>query len=97
MFLSNCQGSTCLRRSKVVPNLVHMSSPPVALTIAGSDCCGGAGIQADLKTFSAFGVHGVTAVTAVVAETPHLVLEIHPVPPAMLQAQLRLLRSEDVV
>lgn len=68
-----------------------MSPPPVALTIAGSDCCCGAGIQADLKTFSAFGVHGVTAVTAVVAETPHLVLEIHPVPPATLQAQLRLL------
>lgn len=68
-----------------------MSSPPVALTIAGSDCCGGAGIQADLKTFSAFGVHGLTAVTSVVAETPHLVAEIYPVPPATLQAQLQLL------
>jgi hydroxymethylpyrimidine/phosphomethylpyrimidine kinase len=45
-----------------------MASVPRALTIAGSDCSGGAGIQADLKTFHAFGVYGASAITAVVAE-----------------------------
>jgi hydroxymethylpyrimidine/phosphomethylpyrimidine kinase len=65
--------------------------PPVALTIAGSDCCSGAGLQADLKTFSAFGVHGLTAVTSVVAETPLAVHEIYPLSPAALQEQVRIL------
>ena len=46
---------------------------PVALTIAGSDCSAGAGIQADLKTFQHFQVHGLTAITCVVAETAHVV------------------------
>ena len=46
------------------------SSPPVVLTIAGSDCSSGAGIQADLKTFCALGCHGLTALTSVVAEVP---------------------------
>lgn len=67
------------------------SSPPVALTIAGSDCSGGAGLQADLKTFQHFGVYGLTAVTCVVAETPVLVRSVHAVPPAILQDQLRVL------
>ena len=68
-----------------------MASFPVALTIAGSDCCGGAGLQADLKTFSAHGVHGLTAVTSVVAETPRAVQGIYPLSPAALQEQLRIL------
>jgi hydroxymethylpyrimidine/phosphomethylpyrimidine kinase len=67
------------------------SSPPVALTIAGSDCSGGAGLQADLKTFQHFGIFGLTAVTCVVAETPALVRSVHAVPPAILQDQLRVL------
>lgn len=67
------------------------SSPPVALTIAGSDCSAGAGLQADLKTFQHFGVFGLTAVTCVVAETPNVVRSVHAVPPAILQDQLRVL------
>ncbi len=67
------------------------SSPPVALTIAGSDCSAGAGLQADLKTFQHFGVFGLTAATCVVAETPKVVRSVHSVPPAILQDQLRVL------
>ena len=59
-------------------------SPPVALSIAGSDCSAGAGLQADLKSFAALGVYGLTAVTCVVAETPGKVSRIQPVDPAVL-------------
>lgn len=68
-----------------------MPSPPVALTIAGSDCCAGAGIQADLKTFQHFGVHGLTAVTCVVSETPACVEAVHPVPVEIIASQITLL------
>ena len=67
------------------------TSPPVALTIAGSDSSAGAGIQADLKTFSAFGVYGVCAVTCVVAETPGRVLSIHAVPAQTVRQQVEVL------
>ncbi len=50
------------------------------LTIAGSDCSGGAGIQADLKTFSALGTFGMSVVTSVVAENTSRVLSIFDVP-----------------
>lgn len=59
-----------------------------ALTIAGSDCSGGAGIQADLKTFSANGVFGMSAVTAVVAENTCRVISIHDVPPKVIREQI---------
>lgn len=68
-----------------------MSGPPVALSIAGSDCCAGAGIQADLKTFSLLGVHGVTAVSAVVVETPRVVHRTYHLSPAALQEQISIL------
>jgi len=58
------------------------------LTIAGSDSGGGAGIQADLKTFAAHGVYGLTAVTAVTAQNSLEVRAIAPVPPAMVGAQI---------
>lgn len=64
---------------------------PIALTIAGSDCSAGAGIQADLKTMTAHGVHALTAVTCVVAETPRVVKDIHDIPPVVLQAQISLM------
>lgn len=64
--------------------------PPVAMTVAGSDNSAGAGIQADLKTFSALGVYGLTSVTCVVAEIPGRVESVQPVDPAVLEAQIRL-------
>ena len=66
-------------------------SAPVAMTVAGSDCSSGAGLQADLKTFSALGVYGLTAVTCVVAEIPGKVTRIQPVVRPVLEEQLRLL------
>jgi len=68
-----------------------MGQIPVALSIAGSDSSAGAGIQADLKTFSALGVYGLTAVTCVVAETPGAVSSIEPVSTEMVRAQIEIL------
>lgn len=65
-------------------------SPAVALTIAGSDNSCGAGIQADLKTFSAHGVYGLTAVTCVVAEVPGLVSVVQALKADMVREQVAL-------
>jgi len=62
---------------------------PVALTIAGSDSGGGAGIQADLKVFAALGVHGVSAVTSVTAQTPRGLTAVQACLPRVFQEQLR--------
>lgn len=65
-----------------------MSTPPVVLTIAGSDSSGGAGIQGDLKTMAAFGVHGLTVITAVTAQDASGVRGWWPVPAEAVRAQL---------
>jgi hydroxymethylpyrimidine/phosphomethylpyrimidine kinase len=59
-----------------------------AFSIAGSDSCAGAGLQADLKTFSALGVYGATAVTAITAQNTLGVSAVHPVPPDIIAAQI---------
>lgn len=61
---------------------------PAALTIAGSDSGGGAGIQADLRTFNAFGVYGCTAITAVTSQNPKRVTRIDPIPAEGVAAQI---------
>lgn len=73
------------RRSETVATV------PIALTIAGSDSSAGAGIQADLKTFSALGVYGLSAVTCVVAEIPGKVSRIEEISAEMVREQIQVL------
>src|SRR5207247_11021496 len=61
---------------------------PIAVTIAGSDSGGGAGIQADLKTFSALGVYGASVITALTAQNTRGVRAIHDVPPAFIAEEI---------
>ncbi len=63
-------------------------NPPVAMTIAGSDSGGGAGIQADLKTFAALGVYGTSAIVALTAQNTLGVAGVHEVPPEFVAAQI---------
>ena len=63
-------------------------TPPIALTIAGSDSGGGAGIQADLKSFSALGCYGASVITAVTAQNTRAVTAIHPIPADVIAAQI---------
>src|SRR5262245_3525812 len=67
---------------------------PIALTVAGSDSGGGAGIQADLKTFAALGVHGTSVITALTAQNPKRVLRVQPVDVAVVKSQLAAVLDE---
>jgi hydroxymethylpyrimidine kinase/phosphomethylpyrimidine kinase len=62
---------------------------PVAITIAGSDSGGGAGIQADLKTFAALGVHGTTAITSITAQNTYSVTAVEDLKPEMIREQIK--------
>lgn len=66
----------------------------VAMTIAGSDSGGGAGIQADLKTFAALGVHGTVALTSVTAQNTYQVTMVHDLPPEMVYEQIRVVAED---
>ncbi len=67
---------------------------PIALTIAGSDSGGGAGIQADLKTFASLGVHGTSVITCLTAQNPRGVTAVQPASPDMVRKQLEAVFAE---
>jgi hydroxymethylpyrimidine/phosphomethylpyrimidine kinase len=71
-----------------------MMTTSVALTIAGSDSSGGAGVQADLKTFAALGVYGASVITAVTAQNTKGVTAVHPIPADFVTAQLEAVFSD---
>jgi hydroxymethylpyrimidine/phosphomethylpyrimidine kinase len=68
--------------------------PPIALTIAGSDSSGGAGIEADLKTFTVLGVYGASVITALTAQSTQGVAGIFPVPPEFVAEQIAAVASD---
>ncbi len=67
---------------------------PCAVTVAGSDSGGGAGIQADLKTFAALGVHGATAITCITAQNPRRVLQVQPCSVSIVRSQMEAVFTE---
>lgn len=76
------------------PDIAASPAMPIALTVAGSDSGGGAGIQADLKTFAAMGVYGCSAITCLTAQNTLGVQDLHPVPADFVEAQMRSVLSD---
>ncbi len=71
-----------------------MQTMRVVMTVAGSDSGGGAGIQADLRTFAALGVHGTSVLTAVTAQDTQRVAAVHAIPPDVVRRQIDVVRSD---
>src|SRR5438093_3156602 len=81
--------------TRIAGGLMNRRRPiPTALTIAGSDSGGGAGIQADLKTFASLGVHGASAVTCVTAQNPKRVRAIQQCDPNLVRQQIEAVFDE---
>lgn len=72
----------------------NMKQYPCILTIAGSDCSGGAGIQADIKTISALGAYATSAITAITVQNTCGVTGIHPIPPAYVKGQIEAVMTD---
>ena len=90
-YADSCLRNEWLRSGESCKCLSMTVSPPPVLSIAGSDCSAGAGIQADLKTMSALGCYGLTALTSVVSETPGRVSLVRLLEPEFIADQVRVL------
>ena len=83
-----CSAQLARHRRRHAGEAGRLMGVPVAVTIAGSDSGGGAGIQADLKTFAALGVYGATVITALTAQNTKGVFAVHEVPADFITAQI---------